>query len=77
MWQKSRAIWKYINFHYKDDYDWFILGGDDIFLIVENLRKVGWRQASVAPCGVAVVYVCRAKPFTPPHSTPLHPSPTQ
>lgn len=39
MWQKSRAIWKYINFHYKDDYDWFILGGDDIFLIVENLRK--------------------------------------
>lgn len=42
MWQKSRAIWKYINFHYKDDYDWFILGGDDIFIIVENLRKVGW-----------------------------------
>lgn len=40
MWQKSRAIWKYINFHYKDDYDWFVLGGDDIFLIVENLRKV-------------------------------------
>ena len=47
MWQKSRAIWKYINFHYKDDYDWFILGGDDIFLIVENLRKVGWRQAGM------------------------------
>ncbi|CAM9231942.1 unnamed protein product [Ectocarpus fasciculatus] len=39
MWQKSRAIWKYINFHYKDDFDWFILGGDDLFLIVENLRK--------------------------------------
>lgn len=40
MWQKSRAIWKYINYHYKDDYDWFVLGGDDIFIIVENLRKV-------------------------------------
>ncbi|CAM9474717.1 unnamed protein product [Ectocarpus fasciculatus] len=39
MWQKSRAIWKYINFHYKEDFDWFILGGDDLFLIVENLRK--------------------------------------
>ncbi|CAM9235202.1 unnamed protein product [Ectocarpus sp. 8 AP-2014] len=39
MWQKSRAIWKYINFHYKDDFDWFVLGGDDLFLIVENLRK--------------------------------------
>lgn len=40
MWQKSRAIWKYIDRHYKNDYDWFVLGGDDIFLIVENLRKV-------------------------------------
>lgn len=40
MWQKSRAIWKYIDRHYKDEFDWFVLGGDDIFLIVENLRKV-------------------------------------
>ncbi|CAM9666863.1 unnamed protein product [Ectocarpus sp. 12 AP-2014] len=39
MWQKSRAIWKYINFHYKGDFDWFVLGGDDLFIIVENLRK--------------------------------------
>ncbi|CAB1119605.1 unnamed protein product [Ectocarpus sp. CCAP 1310/34] len=39
MWQKIRAIWKYINFHYKEDFDWFILGGDDLFLIAENLRK--------------------------------------
>eukprot|EP00752_Nemacystus_decipiens_P004621 g4218.t1 len=39
MWQKSRAIWKYINFHYNDDFDWFLLGGDDLFVIVENLRK--------------------------------------
>ena len=41
MWQKSRAIWKYINFHYINDFDWFVLGGDDLFVIVENLRKVG------------------------------------
>lgn len=40
MWQKSRAIWKYVDMHYKNDFDWFVLGGDDIFLIVENLRKV-------------------------------------
>ncbi|CAM9302545.1 unnamed protein product [Pylaiella littoralis] len=39
MWQKSRAIWKYIDRHYKDEFDWFVLGGDDIFLVVENLRK--------------------------------------
>lgn len=41
MWQKSRAIWKYMNFHYNNDFDWFVLGGDDLFVIVENLRKVG------------------------------------
>lgn len=45
MWQKIRAIWKYISFHYKDDFDWFVLGGDDLFMIVENLRKV-WHSAS-------------------------------
>ncbi|CAM9430528.1 unnamed protein product [Discosporangium mesarthrocarpum] len=39
MWQKSRAIWKYIHHHYREDFDWFLLGGDDIFIIVENLRK--------------------------------------
>ena len=38
MWQKSRSIWKYINTHLKDKYDFFLLGGDDMFYIVENLR---------------------------------------
>ena len=46
MWQKSRAIWKYINFHYINDFDWFMLGGDDLFVIVENLRKVWVRQSA-------------------------------
>lgn len=39
MWQKSRNIWKYIHHHYRDDYDWFLLGGDDMFITAENLRK--------------------------------------
>ncbi|CAM9882283.1 unnamed protein product [Ectocarpus sp. 8 AP-2014] len=39
MWHKARAIWKYINFHYKAEFDWFVLGGDNLFPIVENLRK--------------------------------------
>lgn len=38
MWQKSRAIWKYIGENYMDKYDYFILGGEDLFLIVDNLR---------------------------------------
>ncbi len=37
MWQKTRSIWSYIYDNYIDDYDFFWLGGDDYFLIVENL----------------------------------------
>ena len=39
MWQKSREIWKYIALHFIDKYDWFLLGGDDMFYIIENLRQ--------------------------------------
>ena len=38
MYQKVRSIWNYIAKHYLDDYDYFILGGDDLFLIPTNLR---------------------------------------
>ena len=38
MWQKSRSIWKYIAKHYLDSFDYFLLGGDDMFYIIENLR---------------------------------------
>ncbi len=39
MWQKVRSIWAYISDHYLEDYDWFHLGGDDLFLVVNNLRR--------------------------------------
>jgi glycoprotein-N-acetylgalactosamine 3-beta-galactosyltransferase len=39
MWQKVRSIWAYISDHYLDDYDWFHLGGDDLYIIVENMRR--------------------------------------
>jgi glycoprotein-N-acetylgalactosamine 3-beta-galactosyltransferase len=32
-------MWQYIHHHYRDDYDWFLMGGDDMFIIVENMRK--------------------------------------
>jgi hypothetical protein len=38
MWQKTRSIWKYIHQHYLEDYDYFHLGGDDLFMLVPNLR---------------------------------------
>ena len=39
MWQKVRSIWAYIHDHYLEDYDWFHLGGDDLYLIVDNMRR--------------------------------------
>lgn len=39
MWQKSRSIWKYIATHYLEEFDWFLMGGDDMFYIIENLRN--------------------------------------
>ena len=45
MWQKSRAIWKYIGQHYLEDYDYFILGGEDLMVIPENLKRyLEWVQ---------------------------------
>ena len=38
MWQKIRSIWKYVHLNYRDDFDWFLLGGDDMYYIVENLK---------------------------------------
>jgi len=42
MWQKTRSIFAYIHDHYLEDYDFFWLGGDDAFMIVENLRFYLW-----------------------------------
>jgi glycoprotein-N-acetylgalactosamine 3-beta-galactosyltransferase len=39
MWQKVRSIWSFIYDNYYDKYDWFHIGGDDMYVIVENLRQ--------------------------------------
>lgn len=40
MWTKSQFIWKIIAASLLDDYDYFLMGGDDLFVIVENLRAL-------------------------------------
>ena len=40
MWQKTRSILAYIYDNYLDDYDFFWIGGDDFFLVVENLVNI-------------------------------------
>ena len=38
IWQKVRSMWSYIYDNYYEKYDWFHIGGDDYYLLVENLR---------------------------------------
>ena len=38
MWQKVRSMWKYVAAHYADQYDWFFIGGEDLYVIPQNLR---------------------------------------
>ena len=38
IWQKVRSMWSYVYDNYYEKYDWFHIGGDDLFLLVENLR---------------------------------------
>ena len=37
MWQKIRNIWRYIHKHYRSEYDYFLLGGDDMYVLMNNL----------------------------------------
>lgn len=39
MWQKVRSIWTYVGKHFADDFDFFHLGGDDLFVLPQNLRS--------------------------------------
>ncbi len=39
MWQKVRSAWSYIYENYASEYNWFVIGGDDLFVIVENMKK--------------------------------------
>ncbi len=38
MWQKVKSIWKFVGIHYLNDYDWFFIGGDDLFVLPHNLK---------------------------------------
>jgi glycoprotein-N-acetylgalactosamine 3-beta-galactosyltransferase len=38
MYQKVRSIWAYVHRHYLMKYDFFFIGGDDVFVIAENLK---------------------------------------
>jgi len=39
MWQKVQAMWKFVNEHYIDEFDYFHICGDDTYLIPDNFRN--------------------------------------
>ena len=51
MWQKVRAIWAYTYEHYLNDYDYFHLGGDDMYVIPENLKLIATQVDQRSPPG--------------------------
>ena len=40
MWQKVRSIWKFVGKHYLEDFDFFFQGGEDLYVLPQNLRSV-------------------------------------
>ena len=37
-WQKARSMWKFVGTHYLEDFDFFMIGGDDMYVMPQNLR---------------------------------------
>mmetsp|Transcript_41752 Transcript_41752/g.100534 ORF Transcript_41752/g.100534 Transcript_41752/m.100534 type:complete len:558 (+) Transcript_41752:2-1675(+) len=40
MWLKVRSMLEYVHRHYRDEYDFFHIGGDDHYVIAENLKHL-------------------------------------
>jgi hypothetical protein len=39
-WERVLNVWKFVQHHYRNDFDIFHLGGDDMYVIPENLQKM-------------------------------------
>jgi glycoprotein-N-acetylgalactosamine 3-beta-galactosyltransferase len=39
MWQKVRSIWKFVGTNYLEEFDFFFQGGEDLFVIPQNLKR--------------------------------------
>eukprot|EP00729_Bicosta_minor_P003000 gene3000-2472_t len=59
IWQKTRSNWKYIHDNYLNDYDYFVFGGTDYYVIVENLRYYLESEEMVAANSEQPLYLGR------------------
>jgi glycoprotein-N-acetylgalactosamine 3-beta-galactosyltransferase len=40
MWNKVQAMWFYVHQNHLMDFDWFHIGGDDMYVIPDSIRKL-------------------------------------
>lgn len=66
MWQKIRSIWLYLHKHHLHDFDYFVSGGDDLFLVVENLRKYLLSEEIQTATAHGAKPIFLGRPFRPP-----------
>lgn len=46
MWQKIRSMWAYAYDHHLDEYEFFLIVGDDTFIVMQNpsiIPRRSWR----------------------------------
>ena len=44
MWNKVQAMWLFVHDHYLLEFDWFHIGGDDMYVIPDNIRRMNFTQ---------------------------------
>lgn len=49
MWNKVQAMWFYVHANYLLEFDWFHIGGDDMYVIPDNIRRMVDAQFTHTP----------------------------
>eukprot|EP00547_Thalassionema_nitzschioides_P015136 CAMPEP_0194246124 /NCGR_PEP_ID=MMETSP0158-20130606/14481_1 /TAXON_ID=33649 /ORGANISM="Thalassionema nitzschioides, Strain L26-B" /LENGTH=396 /DNA_ID=CAMNT_0038981957 /DNA_START=37 /DNA_END=1224 /DNA_ORIENTATION=+ len=62
MWSKVRAMWIYAHEHYLNDFDWFHIGGDDMFVIPENIKYAASLETTKKPVHMGAAMTERTRP---------------
>lgn len=68
MWTKVRSIWKYIAAYYLHDFDFFLLGGDDMIYLMENLYHYLATDHHVLQAEAERLPLYIGRPFPSPHN---------
>lgn len=61
LWRKANSAFRYIYYHYLEDYDWFMKADDDTYVIVERLKQFLMKHPNTEP----IYFGHKYKPYTP------------